>query len=145
MKSDELVILEVPFDSHLFKLGCQLRCEVFVQEQGVSLAEELDGKDSQALHWVALQRGNVIGVLRALLQHDQVKIGRFAVNISRRNQGVGTELIRHVMAEFKNRGHECFFLEAQVDRVGFYEKLGFVAFGETYLDAGILHRAMKNY
>jgi hypothetical protein len=34
-------------------------------------------------------------------------------------------------------------LYAQVDAVGFYEKYGFVAHGEEFLDAGIRHRAMK--
>ena len=145
MSDIPIVVLEAPFDSDLFELGCQLRREVFMQEQGVSYAEEMDGKDLDALHWVALVDGNVVGVLRVLQLAEHVKIGRFAVRKAYRGRGVGQQLFRFVLSEIQNLGHSKMFLEAQIDRVGFYEQFGFFPFGDTYLDAGIIHRAMKNY
>ena len=38
-----------------------------------------------------------------------------------------------------------FYLTAQVDKLGLYEKLGFATFGPQFIDAGIPHLAMKTY
>ena len=43
-----------------------LRYEVFCVEQGVSLAEERDGLDDQALHLVVVDDGEVVGTCRLL-------------------------------------------------------------------------------
>jgi predicted GNAT family N-acyltransferase len=42
-------------------------------------------------------------------------------------------------------GSTRLYLASQSDKVPFYEKLGFTAFGDEFEEAGIPHRAMKTY
>jgi ElaA protein len=60
-----------------------------------------------------------------------------------RGQGLGAALIRAAVAEFRAMpGIEVVKLGAQTHALGFYERLGFVATGPVYQDAGIAHRDM---
>jgi predicted GNAT family N-acyltransferase len=139
------IILVVPVYSQLANLAFALRREVFMREQGVSHADEYDDKDKDATHVVTVQEGEVVATLRILWLPEHAKIGRFAVRQSLRNQGVGSRLFAATLELIRQNGGEHIGLEAQVDRIAFYERFGFHAYGEEYLDAGILHRRMKNY
>lgn len=114
-------------------------------EQGVSHADEYDDKDKDATHLVAVREGDVVATLRILWLPEYAKIGRFAVRQSLRNQGIGSRLFESTLERIRQHGGERIGLEAQIDRIAFYEGFGFHAYGEEYLDAGILHRRMKNY
>ena len=56
-----------------------IRRAVFMVEQGVSEAEERDGQDDEALHYLALKDDVQIGTARVLVDGDAGKIGRVAV------------------------------------------------------------------
>ena len=118
-----------PMGSDLYHLGCHLRCTVFMGEQGVSEAEEFDGKDGDATHMVSLLHGNVVGVLRTLWLPQHAKIGRFAVQRELRGQGIGRQLFQSCPNQIKSRSVDRIMLEAQVDRIHFYQHFGFQAYG----------------
>lgn len=139
------VVLAVPAYSDLANLAFGLRREVFMVEQGISPADEYDDLDRVATHFVAVREGNVVATLRVLVLPEHVKLGRFAVRKSLRGRGVGGRLFRAVIESIRAGGSERIALEAQIDKTRFYEQYGFHAYGEEYLDAGIVHRRMKNY
>lgn len=121
----------------------RLRRTVFIEEQGVSEADELDDQDAAAIHLLAADAGTPIGSARLLIQGDTGKIGRVCVLASHRGRGVGAALIRAAVAEFRTRpGIRKVKLGAQTHALGFYEALGFAAYGPVYDDAGIAHRDM---
>ncbi len=134
-----------PYDSNWYHQGLELRRQVFMGEQGVSLEDEFDGRDQDAAHMVSIQNNQVVGVLRILWLPEHAKIGRFAVSKLQREQGIGSRLFQSALLYIQRQDIEKVMLEAQLDRVGFYENFGFEAYGDQYWDAGILHRAMKNY
>lgn len=138
-------ILVVPVYSQLANLAFALRREVFMLEQGVSHADEYDDKDKDCTHIVSLREGELVATLRILWMTDYAKIGRFAVRKSLREQGIGSRLFATTLQRIRDAGQPQIGLEAQVDRIAFYERFGFHAYGEDYLDAGIVHRRMKNY
>lgn len=121
-----------------------LRRRVFIEEQGVSEAEEVDGLDGEAVHLLARVDGQPLGTARLLLRGSSGKIGRVCVLPEARGTGLGVALIRAALAHFRARGdiHEA-RLSAQSHAIGFYERLGFVAEGAEFLDAGIPHRNMR--
>ncbi|VDS07242.1 putative N-acetyltransferase YjcF [Paracoccus haematequi] len=120
-----------------------LRRAVFIEEQGVSEAEELDDKDAGAIHLLARRDGRPVGTARILLQGDTGKIGRVCVVAQARGTGLGAALIRAALDALRDRpGITRAKLGAQTHALGFYEKLGFTAFGPVYDDAGIPHRDM---
>ena len=138
-------VLVVPIYSQLANLAFALRREVFMLEQGVSHADEYDDKDKDCTHVVTVRDGELVATLRILWQPEYAKIGRFAVRKSLRNQGVGSRLFTATLELIGKNSCERIGLEAQVDRVAFYERFGFSAYGDEYLDAGIMHKRMKNF
>lgn len=120
-----------------------LRRAVFIEEQGVPEAEELDGQDAEAIHLLALRDGLPVGTARILLQGETGKIGRVCVLPQARGTGLGAGLIRAALAALRDRpGIRRAKLGSQTHAIAFYEKLGFVAQGPIYDDAGIPHRDM---
>ena len=120
-----------------------IRRVVFIEEQGVSLADEVDGRDGEAEHLLALLDGAPVGTARMLVEGEAGKIGRVAVLAGARGRGIGAALIRAAVERLRERGLKVAKLGAQTHAVGFYEGLGFTAFGPVYDDAGIPHRDMK--
>ncbi len=125
--------------------ACQaLRRIVFTEEQGVSVADEVDGLDGVALHLIAHDGGMPVGAARILIKSDIAKIGRVCVLKNCRSHGIGTELVTAALKVARQQtGVTRAQLGAQLHALAFYEKLGFTAFGPVYDDAGIDHRDME--
>ncbi|MEY2114872.1 GNAT family N-acetyltransferase [Rhodanobacter sp. FW106-PBR-R2A-1-13] len=118
-----------------------LREVVFIREQGVSEQRERDGLDADCWHVLARdEAGQPIGCGRLTPAH---KIGRMAVLREWRGRGVGVVLLRELVARARAQGWPEVALDAQVSALGFYQREGFVAYGEEFEDAGLMHRAMR--
>lgn len=124
---------------------CQhLRRVVFIQEQGVSEADEVDGLDGTAIHLLALDGDTPVGTARLLLKGNLGKIGRVCVLPQARGTGLGAALIRAALDVLRDQpGVTEAYLGSQSHATGFYEKLGFALEGDEFLDAGIPHRHMR--
>jgi predicted GNAT family N-acyltransferase len=120
-----------------------LRRIVFIEEQSVPEADEIDDLDDIAIHLLATDQGTPIGSARLLVDGDTGKIGRVCVLASHRGRGIGADLIRAAVARFAQMPEITDVkLGAQTHALDFYTRLGFVAFGPLYMDAGIEHRDM---
>ena len=125
-----------------------LRMEVFVVEQGVPAAEELDAQDVTATHVLAREEqnpANIVATARLIpygANESKGAIGRVAVQKAQRGKGVGALLMRFLESVARERGMTYLELGAQCYALPFYEKLGYVAEGEIYLDCAIEHRHM---
>ena len=118
-----------------------IRHTVFVEEQGVPVELELDGEDASARHAAAFSDDDrLVGTGRMLASG---KIGRMAVSQSMRRQGIGRALLDALVAEAKRSKLEEVSLGAQLPAVAFYERAGFKAYGDIFLDAGIDHKMMR--
>lgn len=124
---------------------CQaLRRVVFIDEQGVSEADEVDGLDGRAIHLLAWDGECPVGTARLLVKGATGKIGRVCVLPEVRGSGLGAALIGAALEELgRTPGVTEAYLGAQSHATGFYEKLGFAVEGEEFLDAGIPHRHMR--
>ncbi|MFC0008481.1 GNAT family N-acetyltransferase [Devosia nitrariae] len=141
----EILIFDVPVFSTLCNAAFGLRRNVFVLEQKVPEDEEHDADDLTATHFVAVAAGEVVGTLRVVFKPEHAKIGRVAVDRDWRRRGIARRLMLAAMDHCRARGEDRFYLTAQTDKLGFYEKLGFTAFGEQFMDAGMPHLAMRTY
>ena len=122
-----------------------LRDQVFVQEQRIPLSVEWDDADDSAVHAVACNRlGQAVATGRLLAPEPGVaKIGRMAVHRFLRGSGAGRAVLLALMQAARERGDTSVVLSAQRTAVGFYERLGFVADGAPFTEAGIPHQAMR--
>ena len=121
-----------------------LRRTVFIEEQGVSEADEVDDLDGQAIHILATQDGVPVGSARLLTYGNTGKVGRVCVVQTARGTGLGAALMQAVVTQFRSMpGIEYVKLGAQLHALSFYERLGFTPYGDVFLDAGIEHRDMR--
>lgn len=139
-----------------------VRFEVFVGEQGVSPDAERDQIDGlpSTLHVVAYaDDGTPVGTGRLVAPHTDTAhgpaagygnmdpavphIGRLAVTGAARGTGTGSALMVFLEAAALERhgasGSVRVELSAQDQAMPFYERLGYQAFGDAYLDEGISH------
>ena len=121
----------------------ELRHTVFVVEQGVPLADELDGRDGEALHLVALEDGAVVATCRLLSDGATVRLGRLAVAAVARRRGIGSRLLAEAEVQARELGGRRIALAAQTGALAVYERAGFRSCGEPFRDAGIEHLMME--
>ncbi|WP_329212034.1 GNAT family N-acetyltransferase [Streptomyces sp. NBC_00683] len=132
----------------------QVRKTVFVGEQQVPEDIEYDAYDAGAVHVLAVAAdGSALGTGRLL--HGSAaagktggaeavgSLGRLAVTHEARGLGVGAALVRAIEDEARTLGLTAVDLHAQTHALGFYERLGYVAYGPEFPDAGMPHRAMR--
>ncbi|MEU1125473.1 GNAT family N-acetyltransferase [Streptomyces sp. NPDC005899] len=132
----------------------RIRKDVFVGEQRVPEEIEYDAHDATAVHVLAVaEDGSGLGTGRLL--HGAAaagrtggdltvgSLGRLAVTRGARGLGVGAALVRAIEREARTLGLTGVDLHAQTHALGFYERLGYVAYGPEFPDAGIPHRAMR--
>ena len=118
-----------------------IRRAVFVDEQCVPEALEVDGRDDGAWHLLARDAAGLpVGCARVLAD---AHIGRLAVLRSVRGQGVGRQLLDAAVTLGRRLGMGDLHLHAQVRARGFYEAAGFIAEGDEFPEAGIAHVAMR--
>ncbi len=118
-----------------------IRTEVFVKEQQVPAELEWDAEDEQARHVLALTAdGSPVGTGRLL---PGGHIGRMAVLRPWRGRGAGGALLTELLRIAQAAGLEELALNAQTHAIAFYARFGFEPEGETFLEAGIPHRAMR--
>ncbi len=124
----------------------QIRTCVFQQEQNVDPALEFDGKDEQALHLLAFLDTRPVGTLRMREIAPRVaKLERLAVLSEFRHQGIGRKLTESALECLISKKFAQVRLHAQVAVKEFYTKLGFIAEGDIFEEAGILHIKMVKH
>ena len=119
-----------------------LRYDVFCIEQGVSLDEERDGRDDEALHLVGVDGGAVVATCRLLKEGSEVKLGRMAVATSHRGRRLAAALLVEADVRARELGARRIVLAAQLTAQAVYERAGYAPYGDVFLDAGIEHVMM---
>ena len=128
-----------------------VRRAVFIEEQRIDEDEEIDRYDgdpatvADAVHVLGRLDGRPVATARLLLDQrdgEHPHIGRVAVLREQRGRYWGVGVMEALHEEARRRGHAGATLGAQEYAVGFYAKLGYVARGDVFLDAGIEHRWM---
>jgi len=126
----------------------QIRREVFIEEQNVPEELEFDEYDATALHFIAFNcvkdKNHAVATATVLIKEDgkTAKIGRVAVLKQARGMGVGKQLMQEIERSPELANVTNLILEAQTHAVSFYEKLGYRAQGDEFMDVGIPHFRM---
>lgn len=119
-----------------------IRRTVFVEGQDVPEELEVDGLDDRCVHALVRVDGAPVGTARMRTVDGAAKVERVAVLGERRGLGLGRALMEVLEAEAMRQGLGKAKLNAQTAVIPFYERLGYTAYGEEFMDAGIPHRAM---
>lgn len=117
-----------------------VREAVFIIEQGVPVELEVDEQDPLSHHVLLFYQQQAIATGRLT---PTGHIGRLSVLKPFRQQGYGSQLIKKLEQLALQLNLSQVKLGAQIQAIAFYEKLGYRAYGDIFMDAGIAHRMMK--
>jgi predicted GNAT family N-acyltransferase len=121
----------------------ELRHEVFCIEQGVPEREELDGRDGDGVHLVAVSDGEVLATCRLLFVGPTVQFSRLAVRPTARRHGIASALLALADDETRAGGARRLVLHAQTYARSLYDGAGYEPRGRVFMEAGIEHIAME--
>jgi len=121
-----------------------VRRDVFVDEQGVDEAIEIDGKDPDATHVLAWIDGTAVGTARLRAVDDRTgKVERVAVRRDHRGSGIGREIMAEIEAIAAEGDLDRLELHSQTRVEAFYERLGYETTSDVFDEAGIPHVEME--
>ena len=118
-----------------------LRNTVFIVEQQIAEEIEFDDLDPHCFHFIVRNAGYEPIATARLTPEGQ--LGRMAVLPQWRKQGVGASLIQALIDKARVLGLSEITAHAQVSALGFYEKQGFIARGDVFMEVGIPHRMIQ--
>ena len=121
---------------------CEVREQVFVLEQKITLCAELDEQDLHSTHIMLTEGGRIVAYARCYSEEGGAHIGRVLTTV--RGKGYGLEVMKTAIAHCREvLGCKHIIIHAQVQVIGFYEKLGFRVTSDLFDECGIMHRTME--
>ena len=121
-----------------------IRYAVFVEGQGVSESEEMDGRDEAAIQFLARDGDTAVGTARLREPDPGVgKVERVAVLDDYRGDGWGRRIMETVEAVARDEGIERLVLHGQTAVEEFYHDLGYETTSDVFVEADIPHVAME--
>jgi putative N-acetyltransferase (TIGR04045 family) len=126
----------------------RVRHHVFVCEQLVFEGTDRDAwdTDDRTVHCVGVVHGRVVGAVRLYpvdTRGRRWQGDRLAVLPGFRSAGLGGPLVRLAVSIAKARGGQCMVAHVQLDRVRFFEYLGWHQDGPVEIHVGIPHQPMS--
>ena len=141
MRKERRMIMDTKMYTALPQEAKDIRIEVFMKEQGFE--NEFDDIDDMSHHIVVFDEEKPIGTCRFFKENDHYTIGRVAVLKEYRNQHIGNVLLESAEKEIKKLNGALIVVHAQVRVSPFYEKQGYIQFGQIDDDEGVPHMWMK--
>ena len=117
-----------------------IRQEVFVKEQKCDPKDEYENEE-ESIHFLLIDNNEPVATSRYRKTQFGIKMERFAVLASKRKKGYGLKILNFMIKDLSNN-KDVKYLHAQVQVVGFYEKVGFKKIGEKFDEVGIMHYKM---
>lgn len=125
-----------------FSKALMVRAIVFLEEQQVAYAEEVDDLEFSALHIIGEIGGEPMAAARMRFLGEYAKLERIAVRQAWRGRGLGHELVEYMLEIAREKGFHKFKMHAQAHLVEFYRIHGFEPRGEMFQEAKIDHFLM---
>ncbi|MHB8679254.1 MAG: GNAT family N-acetyltransferase [Rudaea sp.] len=138
----DFTIATVDWNNDAEREACRaVREQVFIVEQNVPREDEWDDLDATSRHVLARDLvGNPIGTGRLTPER---KIGRMAVLRDWRGRHVGEAIMHLLIEQARALGYRELEMHAQSHALTFYEKFGFVKYGDEFEECAIRHFHMR--
>ncbi|AYA38545.1 GNAT family N-acetyltransferase [Hymenobacter oligotrophus] len=99
--------------------------------------------DAAGHHFGAYYDGKLVSVVSLFVQGPEARFRKFATHPDWQRQGMGSALLRHLMAEAARLGASELWCDARQEATGFYQKFGFVTEGSTFSKGTVAYVRMR--
>lgn len=133
-------------NSEKYHLACQLRYKLFFAKHDLPW-EVVDDRSEADVSHAAISIENRLVAYAQLVRHsDRIyQICQMVVEPDYQKQNLGRKILSTLIEIARQEGAIALTLNARLTAVGFYQKLGFNSYGESFPSAttGVLHIAMN--
>ena len=122
---DEIIYKYINYKSEEFKQVIDLRYSILFEPYSKIKKYEYDELDAISLHLVALDKEKIVGYSRMTDVNGEGKITNVVVSPEYINRRIGFEMMKKHIIKAKEYNMSCLYLNARVDTIEFYKKVGF--------------------
>lgn len=121
-----------------------VRAATYMHEQNCPYAEEFDGNDFCAAHFIGMIGDEPAGCIRVRFFAGFVKIERLAVRHEFRRSRLAFQLVRHAIAFARRKGYVTAYGHCAADLIPFWGRFGFAAIPDRppFAFSGVLYHEM---
>jgi len=134
-----MLYAEIVKGSEGLEIQYDIRKKVFIEEQGVKEELERDEYDALCNHVIVVEDDIPVATGRVIYKDINPLIGRIAVLKEHRGKQYGDLVVRKLVDYCFRHGDERVEVHAQLPVVGFYEGIGFIQYGQVFIESGIKH------
>lgn len=135
---------EIAFGTSDYDASVALRTRVLRDPLRLQPSPDEREEDRSERHLGAFEGTRLVG---CLVLHElgdgRMRMRQVAVDFDRQGRGLGTDLVRYSETFAASLGLREMVLHARDTAVRFYERLGYEAYGEPFVEVTLPHRAMK--
>jgi len=137
--------IKAPKTNSEWKAYYALRFNVLREPWNQPLGSEVLADEDQAIHAIAVENGEVLGVARMHESAEkQGQVRCVAIATAAQGKGIGKAIMAYLEDQAKTKGWTEIVLEARENAVPFYQAIGYCIIAESYLLFGeIQHYRMK--
>ena len=140
----DVIVREIKFGSQEYQDELRLRNEVLRLPLGLVLGGKDIATDDVELHLGAFLGSRLVGCLMLRINSPvQVQMRQVAVDPTIHGKGIGRKLVDAFEKAARARGAREIVMDARLTAQAFYEKLGYVAASEAYIQSTIPHLKMR--
>ena len=138
-------IHQIEFATPEYDEAVGLRYEVLRRPLGLDFTTEQLAAEYAQLHLAAYDgAGHLVGYLNLTpIDEHTMQMRQVAVATGQQGRGVGVQLVQHSEWLAKQLGIKRFVLHARETAVPFYERRGYLVFGDPYEEVTLPHRNME--
>jgi len=101
----------------------------------------VDG-DKDALHFGAFVNGVLVSVASIYSTNQVARLRKFATLPDYQHQGIGSQLLTHIIKELKKNNHTYFWCDARESALAFYQRFGMQKSGERFYKSEVAYFKM---
>jgi predicted GNAT family N-acyltransferase len=121
-----------------------LRKEILRKPLGLSFTEEELAKEKEDILIGAFDDDTILACCLLTKMDDKcVKLRQMAVQNNLQGKGIGASMMNFAETLARDKGFKKLVMHARKTALGFYEKLGYKAFGEEFEEVTIPHYEME--
>lgn len=123
----------ISYEDKEFSQVIDLRFDILFKPYGKIDKYYYDELDNRSFHLVALHKNKVIGYSRMTNINDKAKITNVVVSQEYIKRGIGFEMLKTHIIKAEKENIINLYLNARLDTVNFYIKVGFKCKGNIFL------------
>lgn len=139
-----MIVKEIAYGSTEHRLSLALRRRVLREPLGLVYQQADLDREWSEIFIVALALREVVGTLQLKrLGGGEMKMRQVAVAPESQGKGIGRRLVQAAEEWCKDNGMVRICLAARDSAVPFYERMGYEATGEPFMEVTLPHRLMR--